>query len=160
MCRGTLTQNFSVPHFLSEENSHWQYSLPLTALINVFTNHIIIKSGLSGFFSFTARKPFKCWYCPYSSSQKGNLRTHVLCVHQKPFDNSLYPDRRFRRSHTAPQRPSTLPQSITGDHDASGGDEIDVTSLWYLMLSWQQQTQTVCLIVLASRWRGSYVWEC
>ncbi|XP_068580106.1 zinc finger protein 536-like isoform X1 [Cebidichthys violaceus] len=76
----------------------------------------------------SARKPFQCRYCPYSASQKGNLKTHVLCVHRKPFDNSLYPDRRLRRSHT-PQRPSRLPQSITGDNLAPGRDQIGMTSL-------------------------------
>ncbi|KAK2853441.1 hypothetical protein Q5P01_006102 [Channa striata] len=44
------------------------------------------------------QRPFKCSYCPYSASQKGNLKTHVLCVHRMPFDNSQYPDRRFKRS--------------------------------------------------------------
>ncbi|ROL43587.1 hypothetical protein DPX16_13518 [Anabarilius grahami] len=44
------------------------------------------------------QKPFQCRYCPYSASQKGNLKTHVLCVHRMPFDNSQYPDRRFKRS--------------------------------------------------------------
>ncbi|KAM3609119.1 uncharacterized protein V6R79_009898 [Siganus canaliculatus] len=76
----------------------------------------------------SARKPFQCRYCPYSASQKGNLKTHVLCVHRKPFDNSLYPDRRLRRSHT-PQRPSRLPQSIAGDNRPSGRDQIGMTSL-------------------------------
>uniref|UniRef100_A0A8C6NLL3 C2H2-type domain-containing protein n=1 Tax=Nothobranchius furzeri TaxID=105023 RepID=A0A8C6NLL3_NOTFU len=75
-----------------------------------------------------ARKPFQCRYCPYSASQKGNLKTHVLCVHRKPFDNSLYPDRRLRRSHT-PQAPSRLSVSATGDNRASGRDHISVTSL-------------------------------
>ncbi|KAG7521669.1 zinc finger 536-like [Solea senegalensis] len=73
----------------------------------------------------SARKPFQCRYCPYSASQKGNLKTHVLCVHRKPFDNSLYPDRRLRRSHA----PSRLPLSITGDKHASGRDQIGMTSL-------------------------------
>ncbi|XP_051238771.1 uncharacterized protein LOC127353529, partial [Dicentrarchus labrax] len=76
----------------------------------------------------SARKPFQCRYCSYSASQKGNLKTHVLCVHRKPFDNSLYPDRRLRRSHT-PQRPSRLPQSLTGDNRAPGRDQIGMTSL-------------------------------
>ncbi|XP_034540925.1 zinc finger protein 536-like [Notolabrus celidotus] len=76
----------------------------------------------------SARKPFQCRYCPYSASQKGNLKTHVLCVHRKPFDNSLYPDRRLRRSH-APQRPSRLPPSITGDNRVQGRDKIGMTSL-------------------------------
>ncbi|CAF98275.1 unnamed protein product, partial [Tetraodon nigroviridis] len=75
-----------------------------------------------------ARKPFQCRYCPYSASQKGNLKTHVLCVHRKPFDNSLYPDRRLRRSH-APQTPSRVPPSIAGDDRASGRDQIGMTSL-------------------------------
>ncbi|XP_007561396.2 zinc finger protein 536-like, partial [Poecilia formosa] len=75
-----------------------------------------------------ARKPFQCRYCPYSASQKGNLKTHVLCVHRKPFDNSLYPDRRLRRSHT-PQAPSRLSLGVTGDGRASGRDHISVTSL-------------------------------
>lgn len=47
---------------------------------------------------FLGQRPFKCSYCPYSASQKGNLKTHVLCVHRMPFDNSQYPDRRFKRS--------------------------------------------------------------
>ncbi|XP_033997442.1 zinc finger protein 536-like [Trematomus bernacchii] len=76
----------------------------------------------------SGRKPFQCRYCPYSASQKGNLKTHVLCVHRKPFDNSLYPDRRLRRSHQ-PQRPSRLPQSIMGDNRVAGRDQIGMTSL-------------------------------
>ncbi|XP_063767800.1 zinc finger protein 536-like isoform X1 [Eleginops maclovinus] len=76
----------------------------------------------------SARKPFQCRYCPYSASQKGNLKTHVLCVHRKPFDNSLYPDRRLRRSHQ-PQRPSRLPQSIMGDNHVAGRAQIGKTSL-------------------------------
>lgn len=75
-----------------------------------------------------ARKPFQCRYCPYSASQKGNLKTHVLCVHRKPFDNSQYPDRRLRRSHMPP-RPPRLPASITGDNHASARDQIGMTSL-------------------------------
>ncbi|MEQ2242775.1 hypothetical protein ILYODFUR_000302 [Ilyodon furcidens] len=74
------------------------------------------------------RKPFQCRYCPYSASQKGNLKTHVLCVHRKPFDNSLYPDRRLRRSHT-PQAPSRLSLGARGDGSASGRDHISLTSL-------------------------------
>lgn len=48
--------------------------------------------------SHAGHRPFQCRYCPYSASQKGNLKTHVLCVHRMPFDNSQYPDRRFKRS--------------------------------------------------------------
>ncbi|CAI5779831.1 zinc finger protein 516 [Podarcis lilfordi] len=45
--------------------------------------------------SHTGERPFQCRYCPYSASQKGNLKTHVQCVHRVPFDNSQYLDRRF-----------------------------------------------------------------
>ncbi|XP_051879215.1 zinc finger protein 516 isoform X2 [Pristis pectinata] len=41
-------------------------------------------------------RPFQCQFCPYSASQKGNLKMHVQYVHRVPFDNSLYPDRRFK----------------------------------------------------------------
>lgn len=105
--------------------------------------------------SSAARKPFQCRYCPYSASQKGNLKTHVLCVHRKPFDNSQYPDRRLRRSHM-PLRPPRLPPSITGDNHASARDQIGMTSLCG---SWcchgNSQTLTL-IIVLASepQWRG------
>ncbi|MBN3317285.1 ZN516 protein, partial [Atractosteus spatula] len=44
-------------------------------------------------------RPFQCRYCPYSASQKGNLKTHVQCVHRVPFDNTQYPDTRSRQSH-------------------------------------------------------------
>ena len=57
----------------------------------------------------TGHRHFQCHYCPYSASQKGNLKTHVLCVHRMPFDNSQYPDRRFTRSRV--------------DSDASGNFE-------------------------------------
>ncbi|CAL8374890.1 unnamed protein product [Arctogadus glacialis] len=71
-----------------------------------------------------ARKPFQCRFCPYSASQKGNLKTHVVCVHRKPFDNSLYPDRRLRRSHHAHLRPSPPPppaQGVVGGGGGGGG---------------------------------------
>ncbi|XP_042176860.1 zinc finger protein 536-like isoform X2 [Oncorhynchus tshawytscha] len=60
------------------------------------------------------QKPFQCRYCSYGASQKGNLKTHVLCVHRMPFDNSQYPDRRFKRSRI--------------DSDASGNSEDGTTS--------------------------------
>lgn len=52
-------------------------------------------------------RPFQCRYCPYSASQKGNLKTHVLCVHRMPFDNSQYPDRRFKRSRVDADAPGS-----------------------------------------------------
>ncbi|XP_073535028.1 zinc finger protein 516 isoform X1 [Phyllobates terribilis] len=45
--------------------------------------------------SHTGERPFQCRYCPYSASQKGNLKTHVQCVHRVPFDNSEYPDKQL-----------------------------------------------------------------
>nr|XP_057943180.1 zinc finger protein 536-like [Doryrhamphus excisus] len=75
----------------------------------------------------SARKPFPCRYCPYSASQKGNLKTHVICVHRKPFDNSLYPDRRLRRSHT-PQRPSKSPPSTAEDNRVAGREQMNAAS--------------------------------
>lgn len=60
------------------------------------------------------QRPFKCSYCPYSASQKGNLKTHVLCVHRMPFDNSQYPDRRFKRSRTESDVPDKNMDDIVG----------------------------------------------
>ncbi|KPP79002.1 hypothetical protein Z043_101443 [Scleropages formosus] len=34
-------------------------------------------------------RPFRCQHCPYSSSQKGNLKTHVQCVHRLAFEGGL-----------------------------------------------------------------------
>ena len=33
-------------------------------------------------------KKFKCQYCSHTSNKKGNLKTHVLTVHNLPFDDS------------------------------------------------------------------------
>ncbi|KAI1889950.1 hypothetical protein AGOR_G00168190 [Albula goreensis] len=73
------------------------YSMENLALFNGLGN----SPGSSGAIKRAetpGQKPFQCRYCPYSASQKGNLKTHVLCVHRMPFDNSQYPDRRFKRS--------------------------------------------------------------
>ncbi|XP_054856764.1 zinc finger protein 536 [Eublepharis macularius] len=58
-------------------------------------------------------RPFQCRYCPYSASQKGNLKTHVLCVHRMPFDNSQYPDRRFKRSRVDSEASGNLEEPAT-----------------------------------------------
>ncbi|XP_059365336.1 zinc finger protein 516-like isoform X1 [Carassius carassius] len=50
--------------------------------------------------SHTGERPFQCRYCPYSASQKGNLKTHVQTVHRLAFDNTQYPDRRLRQAPT------------------------------------------------------------
>lgn len=60
------------------------------------------------------QRPFKCSYCPYSASQKGNLKTHVLCVHRMPFDNSQYPDRRFKRSRPESDLQEKQPDDAAG----------------------------------------------
>ncbi|KAM6945987.1 uncharacterized protein FYW47_017049 [Aplochiton taeniatus] len=73
-------------------------------------------------------KPFQCRYCPYSASQKGNLKTHVVCVHRRPFDSSLYPDRRLRRSHPPQGVASRLPPTVSGDASSPGPD-VAMTSL-------------------------------
>nr|XP_023678479.1 zinc finger protein 536-like isoform X1 [Paramormyrops kingsleyae]XP_023678480.1 zinc finger protein 536-like isoform X1 [Paramormyrops kingsleyae]XP_023678481.1 zinc finger protein 536-like isoform X1 [Paramormyrops kingsleyae]XP_023678482.1 zinc finger protein 536-like isoform X1 [Paramormyrops kingsleyae]XP_023678483.1 zinc finger protein 536-like isoform X1 [Paramormyrops kingsleyae]XP_023678485.1 zinc finger protein 536-like isoform X1 [Paramormyrops kingsleyae]XP_023678486.1 zinc fin len=52
------------------------------------------------------QRPFQCQYCPYSACQKGNLKTHVVCVHRMPFDNSQYPDRRFKRLRVGMETPA------------------------------------------------------
>ncbi|XP_030644359.1 zinc finger protein 516 [Chanos chanos] len=57
--------------------------------------------------SHTGERPFRCRYCPYSASQKGNLKTHVQTVHRLAFDNTQYPDGRLR------QGPSTDPTHST-----------------------------------------------
>ncbi|KAM7339830.1 hypothetical protein ACRRTK_000445 [Alexandromys fortis] len=58
-------------------------------------------------------RPFQCHYCPYSASQKGNLKTHVLCVHRMPFDNSQYPDRRFKRSRVDSEASGNFEEAAT-----------------------------------------------
>ncbi|KAJ8355390.1 hypothetical protein SKAU_G00181840 [Synaphobranchus kaupii] len=73
-----------------------------------------------------SQRPFQCRYCPYSASQKGNLKTHVLCVHRMPFDNSQYPDRRFKRSRMDPDPPGSYEEGYPaaplrpGDHQRPG----------------------------------------
>lgn len=61
----------------------------------------------------TGHRPFQCHYCPYSASQKGNLKTHVLCVHRMPFDNSQYPDRRFKRSRVDSEASGNFEEAAT-----------------------------------------------
>ncbi|XP_051992237.1 zinc finger protein 516-like isoform X1 [Xyrauchen texanus] len=57
--------------------------------------------------SHTGERPFQCRYCPYSASQKGNLKTHVQTVHCLAFDNAQYPDRRLRHAPTNEPTDST-----------------------------------------------------
>ncbi|KAJ4947190.1 hypothetical protein JOQ06_009228 [Pogonophryne albipinna] len=71
----------------------------------------------------TGQRPFRCSYCPYGASQKGNLKTHVLCVHRMPFDNSQYPDRRFKRSRTESEVSEKNPDEAVGDAQPMNGAE-------------------------------------
>ncbi|XP_072117603.1 zinc finger protein 516 isoform X1 [Mobula birostris] len=41
-------------------------------------------------------RPFQCQICPFSASQKENLKMHVEYVHRVPFDNNLHPEHRFK----------------------------------------------------------------
>ncbi|XP_060753130.1 zinc finger protein 516 isoform X2 [Tachysurus vachellii] len=66
--------------------------------------------------SHTGERPFQCQYCPYSASQKGNLKTHVQTVHRLTFDNAQYPDRRL---HHAPSVDHTHPSSPGSSHRAT-----------------------------------------
>ncbi|KAF3686959.1 hypothetical protein EXN66_Car002631 [Channa argus] len=70
------------------------------------------------------QRPFKCSYCPYSASQKGNLKTHVLCVHRMPFDNSQYPDRRFKRSRPDSEIPEkNSDDAVFGVNQPTAGED-------------------------------------
>ncbi|XP_069072878.1 zinc finger protein 536 isoform X2 [Pleurodeles waltl] len=68
-------------------------------------------------------RPFQCRYCPYSASQKGNLKTHVLCVHRMPFDNSQYPDRRFKRSRVDSETSVTSEEPVA----VKAGSSVELT---------------------------------
>ncbi|XP_063041553.1 zinc finger protein 516-like isoform X2 [Engraulis encrasicolus] len=57
--------------------------------------------------SHTGERPFRCRYCPYSASQKGNLKTHVQTVHRVAFDNTSYSDGRLRPTTTTTQPEDT-----------------------------------------------------
>lgn len=87
------------------------------AMFNSFDNDRIVILLVS-FPGHGGQRPFQCRYCPYSASQKGNLKTHVLCVHRMPFDNSQYPDRRFKRSRMDSDYSGNLEE---GNHHPSAG---------------------------------------
>ncbi len=68
--------------------------------------------------SVSGERPFQCRYCPYSASQKGNLKTHVQTVHRLSFDNAQYPDRRLRQAPTnEPTDPSESHWAFPPAHD-------------------------------------------
>ncbi|RXM99050.1 Zinc finger protein 536 [Acipenser ruthenus] len=107
------------PGVVKPEQAHLEQQMNMLSVLRAYSteNHAAF-NGLGNSSNTTggikrpdlpAQRPFQCRYCPYSASQKGNLKTHVLCVHRMPFDNSQYPDRRFKRSRV--------------DSDTSGNSE-------------------------------------
>ncbi len=77
-----------------------------------FWPHLVFCVSVSG------ERPFQCRYCPYSASQKGNLKTHVQTVHRLSFDNAQYPDRRLRQAPTnEPTDPSESHWAFPPAHD-------------------------------------------
>ncbi|XP_072452288.1 zinc finger protein 536 isoform X6 [Chiloscyllium punctatum] len=81
------------------------YSTDNMAAFNGIGNSSVSSSSSTKRSDLSGHRPFQCRYCPYSASQKGNLKTHVMCVHRMPFDNSQYPDRRFKRSRVETEAP-------------------------------------------------------
>ncbi|XP_051788142.1 zinc finger protein 536 isoform X2 [Erpetoichthys calabaricus] len=96
------------PGVMKSEQAHLEQQMNVLSVLRAYsTENLAAFNGLGNSPSATStlkrsdmpgHRPFQCRYCPYSASQKGNLKTHVLCVHRMPFDNSQYPDRRFKRS--------------------------------------------------------------
>ncbi|KAK1163573.1 zinc finger protein 536-like [Acipenser oxyrinchus oxyrinchus] len=107
------------PGVVKPEQAHLEQQMNMLSVLRTYsTENLAAFNGLGNSSNTTggikrpdlpAQRPFQCRYCPYSASQKGNLKTHVLCVHRMPFDNSQYPDRRFKRSRV--------------DSDTSGNSE-------------------------------------
>ncbi|KAK6477110.1 zinc finger protein 536-like [Huso huso] len=107
------------PGVVKPEQAHLEQQMNMLSVLRAYsTENLAVFNGLGNSSNTTggikrpdlpAQRPFQCRYCPYSASQKGNLKTHVLCVHRMPFDNSQYPDRRFKRSRV--------------DSDTSGNSE-------------------------------------
>ncbi|XP_030650059.1 zinc finger protein 536 [Chanos chanos] len=112
---GLLSPSSGPPGLLKPEQAHLEHQMNMLSVLRAYSseNLTAFNGGLAsssnggGNGNGTKRadstgeasqRPFQCQYCPYSASQKGNLKTHVLCVHRMPFDNSQYPDRRFKRS--------------------------------------------------------------
>ncbi|KAK2819800.1 hypothetical protein Q7C36_021446 [Tachysurus vachellii] len=111
---GLISSSNGPPGLLKPEQAHLEHQMNMMSVLRAYSSESLaaFNGGLSsssnggggGSSSSMKRtdpsgqRPFQCQYCSYSASQKGNLKTHVLCVHRMPFDNSQYPDRRFKRS--------------------------------------------------------------
>ncbi|XP_060924834.1 zinc finger protein 536 [Limanda limanda] len=108
----------------AEQQTHLEQQMNMLSVLRAYSNDNIpafngLGGGAGGASTGGMKRPdapgqrsFRCSYCPYSASQKGNLKTHVLCVHRKPFDNTQYPDRRFKRSHTESDIPDKSPDHV------------------------------------------------
>ncbi|XP_026123689.1 zinc finger protein 536 isoform X5 [Carassius auratus] len=113
---GLLSPSGGLPGLVKPDQAHLEHQMNMLSVLRAYSSENLAafngglggssNGGSSGNSSLKrndpsghgGQRPFQCRYCPYSASQKGNLKTHVLCVHRMPFDNSQYPDRRFKRS--------------------------------------------------------------
>nr|XP_040058693.1 zinc finger protein 536 isoform X1 [Gasterosteus aculeatus aculeatus]XP_040058701.1 zinc finger protein 536 isoform X1 [Gasterosteus aculeatus aculeatus]XP_040058711.1 zinc finger protein 536 isoform X1 [Gasterosteus aculeatus aculeatus]XP_040058720.1 zinc finger protein 536 isoform X1 [Gasterosteus aculeatus aculeatus]XP_040058729.1 zinc finger protein 536 isoform X1 [Gasterosteus aculeatus aculeatus] len=104
----------------TEHHTHLEQQMNMLSVLRAYSNdNLPAFNGLGGGAptggmkrpDAPGQRPFRCSYCPYSASQKGNLKTHVLCVHRMPFDNTQYPDRRFKRSRLE----SDIPEKSSGE---------------------------------------------
>ncbi len=93
-------------HHITSLSSLVPGSAPLSPLVQALTSSCFCVS-------VAGERPFQCRYCPYSASQKGNLKTHVQTVHRLSFDNAQYPDRKLRHA------PTNEPTDPSGSHWAS-----------------------------------------
>uniref|UniRef100_A0A9J8CXJ1 Zinc finger protein 536 n=1 Tax=Cyprinus carpio carpio TaxID=630221 RepID=A0A9J8CXJ1_CYPCA len=101
---GLLSPSGGPPGLVKPDQAHLDHQMNMLSVLRAYSseNLAAFNGSLGGSSNGgsipLSHRPFQCSYCPYSASQKGNLKTHVLCVHRMPFDNSQYPDRRFKRS--------------------------------------------------------------
>ncbi|XP_044048838.1 zinc finger protein 536 isoform X1 [Siniperca chuatsi] len=122
----------------AEQQTHLEQQMNMLSVLRAYSNdNLPAFNGLGGGAGGAptggmkrpdapGQRPFKCSYCPYSASQKGNLKTHVLCVHRVPFDNSQYPDRRFKRSRpesdVLEKNPDDAIGGVTSNQPITGTD--------------------------------------
>ncbi|XP_061077210.1 zinc finger protein 536 [Conger conger] len=112
------------PGLLKPEPAHLEQQMNMLSVLRAYsTENLAAFNGLGNSSNnasgikrpdIPGQRPFQCRFCPYSASQKGNLKTHVLCVHRMPFDNSQYPDRRFKRSRLDSDPPGSSEEGNPG----------------------------------------------